>query len=298
MLRKTFIACLVTILFAACHSPEDAGTDRKQYEADINAWHAKRIESLKAPNGWLNLIGLFWLKPGANTFGSAEKNSIRFPEGKIAAEAGTILLSGDSVVLKANPSAGITCDTQPATDLTIFSNGKSKELKAGTLRFTIIKRDQQFGIRLRDDESEMRKAFTGVDRFPIDLKYRVIARFEKADSLKTIPITNIVGQTTQQPSPGTLVFELDGRNLRLDAMQEGDELFIVFGDATSAAETYAGGRFLHTDKPKDNETVILDFNKAYNPPCVFTPYATCPLPPKQNRLPVAIKAGEKDFAHH
>lgn len=270
--------------------------ERKNYEGEINAWHTERLDKVKAPNGWLNLAGLFWLKPGTNSFGADSANAIIFPKGE--ARAGSFEVNGDTVTLHA-ASENITFKGQPVKDLIIYQPDSSKEITIGSLRFNIIKRDKQLGIRLRDDEAPLQKSFTDIERFPIDPQFRLEASFEKADSLKTIPITNIIGQTTAQKSPGTLKFTWEGKTYSLDALDEKDEFFIIFGDETSAAETYAGGRFLYVKKPKnDNDKVIIDFNKAYNPPCVFTPFATCPLPPKQNRLPIAIRAGEKNFGTH
>lgn len=142
------------------------------------------------------------------------------------------------------------------------------------------------------------KGKVGIERFTVDPAWRLTARFEPADSLHTIPVTNIIGQTTPQRCPGAVVFAWEGKTYRLDALDGGDDLFIIFSDATSGHETYGGGRFLYAPKPSAEGKVVLDFNKAYNPPCVFTPYATCPLPPSQNQLPIAVHAGEKVYGHH
>lgn len=290
---------LFLIALWACATPGMTRQERKTYEAGINAWHAKRIVDLKAPDGWLNLAGLHWLSPGKNTFGSAEDNTIIFPQGKIAAHAGYFIAAGGTVTLTAFPEAAILHQGKPVTELVMFpAAAQPVKATSGTLIWNIIKRDTLLGIRLRDTQSEVVKNFTGIGRFPIDPAYRVTASFEKAAAQRTIPITNIVGQTTSQPSPGTLVFTLHGQQHRLDVLEEGDEFFIVFADATTGKETYGGGRFVYTQRPDSTGTTVLDFNKAYNPPCVFTPYATCPLPPRQNKLTIAIRAGEKNVAHH
>jgi hypothetical protein len=290
---------MIVLVSCASRKENDAAA-RQAYENEINQWHIKRIEDLKADNGWLNLVGLFWLKPGINTFGSAEKNDLIFPSGKIAGEAGYFLLHDGRVTLVAKKDAGdFLVNKVKLTQQIIFhpDSVHSPLVEIGTLRFHVIKRDDKFGIRLRDLESEEVKNFQGVERYPVDDVYKVEARFEKGDSTRTIDITNIIGQTTAQRSPGTVVFQLEGEEFRLDVLDGKQEYFIVFADATSGSETYGSGRFLYIAKPGPDGKTILDFNKAYNPPCAFTPYATCPLPPKQNILSVAIKAGEKNYGH-
>jgi uncharacterized protein (DUF1684 family) len=160
----------------------------------------------------------------------------------------------------------------------------------------VIERGNRYGIRLKDKNSELRKAFTGLKYFPPLEEYRVKARFVPYDPPKMIPVPNILGQVDEEPSPGYVVFMLNGRECRLDPVTEGDSLFFIFKDLTSGKETYPPGRFLNTEMPQNGE-VVLDFNQAYNPPCAFTPYATCPLPPEQNKLPIAIEAGELRYGH-
>jgi hypothetical protein len=290
------------ILSMACSqkktwTPEELAT----YEADVNAWHAKRIENVKAPNGWLNLAGLYWLEPGVSSFGSDDKNAIVFPKDKIAEQAGYFIVQGNTVSIRTNKEANITSEGQSVVEKVVFHPDSAKPvvLESGSLRWNVIKRDDKLGIRLRDLESETLKTFAGIARYPLNPEYRVEATFEKSpDSTRTIAITNIVGQTSPQASPGTLVFRMQGAEHRLDVLKGSEkEFFIIFADATSGKETYGGGRFLYVGKPVGNEKVIVDFNKAYNPPCVFTPYATCPLPPKQNELSIEIKAGEKNYQH-
>ena len=277
-------------------SPEE----QKAYESELNEWHVKRIENVKAPDGWLNLVGLFWLEPGVNAFGSDESNNIVFPRGKIAAHAGYFIVRGNTVSIKVNENVPITSVGKPVTEQVIFHPDSANlfTLESGSLQWNIIKRDSKLGIRLRDQDSEALKTFTGVDRYPVDPQYRVEATFEKSDSTHKIDITNVLGQTTAQTSPGRLVFSLSGKEHHLDVLKgNNEEFFVIFSDKTNANETYAGGRFLYVKKPVSDEAVIVDFNKAYNPPCVFTPYATCPLPPKQNEITIEVKAGEKNYLH-
>lgn len=269
----------------------------KAHQTEVEAWHAERIANLKAPNGWLNLVGLHWLEPGMNTFGSDSSNALVFPQGKIASHAGYFLVKDNTVTLVVNKGVIATVDKDTIDSRLIFhpDSTRAPQVQVGDLRWNIIKRDTKLGVRLRDNNAEALKTFTTIVRYPVAAEYRVEATLEQKDSLRTIEITNVLGQTTPQRSPGTLVFKLEGKTYRLDALAEGDELFIIFADATSGTETYGAGRYMYAKKPIGNEKVILDFNKAYNPPCVFTPHATCPLPPKQNVLPVAIRAGEKNY---
>lgn len=289
--------CLLALLVWGCSQPKLTQQDIEAHEREVEAWYEKRIANLKAPNGWLNLVGLHWLEPGMNTFGSDSANALVFPKGKIAGRAGYFLLKDNVVNLVVNKEVVATVDTDTITSRVIFhpDSTRAQHVQVGDLRWNIIKRDTKVGVRLRDENAEALKTFTGIERFPVSAEYRLQASLERADSTNTIEITNVLGQTTPQRSPGTLVFEWQGKTYRLDALEEGDELFILFADATSGTETYGAGRFVYVKKPMGNEQVMLDFNKAYNPPCVFTPHATCPLPPRQNILPFPVRAGEKNY---
>jgi uncharacterized protein len=171
-------------------------------------------------------------------------------------------------------------------------------VQAGTVRFQIIKREPRYAVRVKDSQAETRTNFKGLEYFPLDSKWRVEARFEPYNPMKKIPIDDVTGRKSDSDSPGALAFTVDGKEYRIDPiLEEGsDELFIIFRDATSKDATYGAGRYLYAKKPGPDGKVIVDFNKAYNPPCAFTPYATCPLPPQQNRLPFRIEAGEKKYA--
>lgn len=299
MAKNVFFFLVLSFVLLSCsHKKKLTPKELQAYESELSAWHAKRIEEVKAPDGWLNLVGLYWLRPGINSFGSDPKNDIVFPADKLAANAGYFFLKDSTVTITVNKNVSILSKGRPVTSQVIFHPDSAKPviLEAGSLRWNIIKRGSKYGIRLRDVESPLIKDFKGVDRFPVDPSFRVEATFEKSDSTKTIDITNVIGQTTPQRSPGTLIFKLNENEFRLDALEGNkDEFFILFGDSTSGKETYGGGRFLYVKKPDANGKTIIDFNKAYNPPCVFTAYATCPLPPRQNILSLEVKAGEKNY---
>jgi uncharacterized protein len=254
------------------------------YQAAIAEWRRAREAALRADGGWLTVAGLFWLHDGANRFGTAKTNDIVLPDGP--AEAGVFELHGGKVT--------VTMDgrTRP------LAPDSKDAAHAGRLSLFVIKRGDRYGIRLRDPESEYRRDFQGIDYFPPDEAYRVTARWVAAP--QQIPILNVLGQTEQAENPGYAVFRLEGKELRLYPILEepgAQQLFYIFRDLTTGEETYPAGRFFYSDMPR-NGKVVLDFNKAYNPPCAFTPYATCPLPPKENRLPVRIEAGEKTYHSH
>lgn len=287
---------------AACTSKQEPTTqttvqDFAAYEASINAWHQERKAKLKAEDGWLALAGLFWLNEGENTFGSAAGNDLVFPEGKIAAQAGTFILSGNEVTLQVHNKTAILVNNKQVTEAIVFERGTkdAPEMKYGSLKWYVIKRGNKYGIRLRDTQSDARLNFKGITRYPVTTDWRVEARLESGIFPKKIAITNVLGQTTQEKSPGALVFTVDGKEHRLDALGEGDSYFVIFADKTNGTETYGAGRYLYADKPGADGKIILDFNKATNPPCAFVPYATCPLPPKQNFLTIPVPAGEKSY---
>jgi uncharacterized protein (DUF1684 family) len=290
------VGILMLASVAGAETPESAA-----YRKEIETWRAKREERLKADGGWLTVTGLYWLKPGANRVGSAAGSDVVFPASAPAA-TGTLTLAGGKVSLRLEPGVVATLRDQPVTaerELAADADGDPDVVSIGPLRWHIIKRGARYGVRLKDMDSELRRHFKGLEWYPIAERWRVTARFEPAAAPRTIAVPNVLGQIDALPNPGTAVFTIDGREVRLEPVLESpdaDELFFIFRDRTTGKGTYGGGRFLYTPLPKDGQ-VVLDFNKAYSPPCAFTPHATCPLPPRQNRLPVAIPAGEK-FAGH
>ncbi len=271
-------------------------------EADVKAWRERRLANLTSEDGWLSLVGLHWLEPGENRFGSAAENKLVFPP-NAPARIGAFTLKGGEVTLAVEPGVALKKGGQPFTGGAVKSDasGSSPDvLQLGTLRFFVIKRGEKYGIRVKDSEAETRKKFHGIPTFPVSPTWRVQARWEPFPEPKKIPVPNVLGETEEQPSPGTAVFTVNGAEYRLDPVVEpgDDKLFFIFWDETGKTDTYGAGRFLYAELPKDGK-VTLDFNKAYNPPCAFTPYATCPLPPKQNRLKgLRVEAGEKRYGDH
>ncbi|MCB1057923.1 MAG: DUF1684 domain-containing protein [Acidobacteria bacterium] len=295
---------LGTGLVVGCTGPVESpqpAFDEAAWRQDVEAWHQRRIEALHKPDGWLTLVGLFWLDDGDNRFGSDPSSDLVFPD-KAPPIAGVFHVEDGKVSVTAEPGVDLEHDGEAVTELTLVSDadadGEPTVLSLGSLRFFVIDREGSLGIRLRDTESPLLTSFEGIERFPLDPALRLDGRFEPYDPPKSIAIPNVLGGTFNEESPGAVVFELAGRQHRLDATAEADgSLFVVFGDTTNGKETYGGGRFLTAEAPVDGH-VVVDFNRAYDPPCVFTPYATCPLPPPQNKLDVPILAGEKTYGHH
>ncbi len=251
------------------------------YASEISVWRQSRLQSLQADGGWLSLAGLSWLHEGDNSFGRDASNQIVLPDGP--PHAGAFHLKNGEVT--------VTLDG--ATRKVAHDSGD--RVKAGRVNMQLILRGGRYGIRLRDPESEARRHFHGIESFPASEAWRITARFVAEP--RKIPILNILGQTEESECPGYAVFDIHGKEYRLYPIFEepgAKELFYIFRDQTTGKETYGAGRFFYSALP-ENGHVVLDFNKAYNPPCAFTPYATCPLPPKENRLDVRIEAGEKKY---
>jgi len=272
------------------------------YEQEILKWRERRVARLQADTGWLTVAGLFWLHPGQNTFGTDRGNDILLPEGSAPGRAGVFVHEKGVTTVRANPGTDLRCDGRKVETLVMRTDHEDTTdvVELGRLSFYVILRGDRYGIRMRDKESSMRRDFHGIEAWPVDPAYRVEARFEPYEPPHNLPIPTILGTIDSMVCPGALVFELQGKTYRLDPVMESPEdtsLFIIFSDATSGDETYGAGRFLYADLPADG-TTIVDFNKAYNPPCAFTPFATCPLPPPENELPVAVRAGEKKYAEH
>ena len=292
---------VVTLSIAAALSctPDLPLPDPDAHRAEVEAWQERRAESVKQPDGWLSVVGLFWLEQGANGFGSDSANPIIFPGTDVPLYIGTFIRNGESVRMDVAPGVTVTHEGEPVTSLALSSDVSGRPVVAqhGSLRWYVIERHDQVGIRLKDTANAAIEQFDGIETFPIGSEWIIPARFDRYDPPKTIDVPNVIGFVSQQPSPGAVVFRVAGEKYRLDVTGDpnGESFFITFGDGTNGLETYGGGRFLSVDAPDEHGRMFIDFNLAYNPPCVFTAFATCPLPPHQNRLPVRIEAGAKTY---
>lgn len=281
----------VATLFAVEPAPDDA------YAREIQAWRGQRLSRLTAPDGWLTLIGLHFLRDGVNTVGSARDNAVVLAKGPAHLGVATLRKDGRvSLALADGIDARIGGRSVREAELKPADAGEPTIVTAGTVSLFVIDRGGRKALRVKDSAAERRTHFVGLDYFPIDQAWRIEARWEPFEKSRLLPIMNILGQVEPEPVPGKAVFEHDGKTVELLAIDEGPDepLFFVISDATIGKETYAASRFLYAERPKDGK-IVLDFNRAQNPPCAFTPFATCPLPPKENRLAFAITAGEKNY---
>ena len=272
-----------------------AATDltAEAHRAAVIDWWTQRDERLRDPNGWLTLVGLHWLVPGENRFGADASNAIVLSGEDVPAHAGSLWLEEGEVRLQAHG------ETQPRPEpLASDIGGEPTVIEIGSLHMYVIQRGQRWGLRVRDHASPKIAAFRGMDHFPIDPSWRVAGRLRPAEAGERVEIVDVTGDIGFEETPGTVEFERDGQTWSLASLPGDDDerrVWLVFGDATNGRDTYGGGRFLYSEPVADDGSVVLDFNLAYNPPCVFSEFATCPLPPPQNRLNLRIEAGERNY---
>ncbi len=282
----------IGLLFALMMSEPET-----EYRAAIERWRQQREADLRAEDGWLSVTGLFWLEPGENLVGSGAGCRVLLPPGAAPERAGVIVLDGDRALWRAAEGLeGLINGRRVASaELRSDAAGAADVLSLGRLKLLLLKRGERYAIRLKDPESTFRRNFTGLRWYPVSEQWRVRARWLANPGPRKLVVETVIGVPETMESAGVAEFEREGRTYRLEAVRSGGRLFFIFRDATSGKSTYAAGRFLYADPPREG-AVLLDFNKAYNPPCAFTPYATCPLPPPQNRLSLAITAGEMTYA--
>jgi uncharacterized protein (DUF1684 family) len=295
-MNRSFVALAVVLCFSFPVLADDTA-----WRQEVEAFRKERVEDLKKEDGWFTLVGLAWLDEGENRFGSDPEAKVVLPEGKSPKLAGVLVRKGDKVSVRVEPGVKMTSGGEPlapgtARELISDADAEPTVLEMGSVSFYVIQRGDKLGVRVKDKESAALKAFHGLDTYPIQPAWRVEARFEPYDPPKTIGIPNVLGQVTDSPAPGAVVFDWQGKTYRLDALGDPQKgLSLIFADQTNGKDTYGAGRFLETGPVKDGK-VFVDFNLAYNPPCAFTAFATCPLPPAQNRLALRVEAGEKKYA--
>jgi uncharacterized protein (DUF1684 family) len=290
LLAAAILASAPCLALAADRAPDPA------YKKSVEDWRSRAEQSLRRDNGWLTLAGRYVLKPGENTFGTGQKNDIVFPPGLGPAGMGSVWVEPGKVTVKMVEGLKLKADALEYTEREMGTKTDDRDWVTVGPRaaFHIIERDGRYILRLADNQSEVRKRFGGREWYEVDDRYRVRAKFVAYDPPRKIAIVNVLDEVSDEPAPGYVEFEIDGRRYQLDAVGDDDGLFFVFRDATAGETTYPPGRFLHVDKkPKPGEVFQLDLNRAYNPPCAFSEFTTCPLPPRQNILKVRIDAGEK-----
>ena len=285
---------ITTLLLAAAiaHSPS------KDFKADTTKWRTDYANVLLRPEGWLSVAGLYWLKEGVNTVGSAEECEVRLPTYSSPPMAGNFTRTGEKVKLTVFPGVDLKVNGNSATtvDLNSDTSDHVDHMSLGGVTFKVIQRADKVGIRLYDPKCKGRVSYHGLNWYPADEKWVVKAQFIPYNPPKAGSITNVLGQTTPTTFPGYLAFKINGTDCRLDVEDAGNVFFINFQDATTGKTTYGAGRFLEeTAKPDKEGFTFIDFNKATCPPCAYTSFATCPLPPAGNRLSVAVTAGEKKY---
>ncbi|MCR4418486.1 MAG: DUF1684 domain-containing protein [Ignavibacteria bacterium] len=295
MKRSLIIISITMILIFGCETYKEKGSP--EYIKEVNDWHQKRIENLKKENGWLNLVGLFFLKEGENTFGSGKENDFVIDDKDLPEKICTFILKDTLVEMISDDNVNLMVDSVSVkrTFLNHDLTGKPTIVSYKSYRWFIIKRGDKFALRVRNLDAPLVKEFKGIERFPVNEDWKVTAEFIPYNPPKEVLVPSIIGIPEKEISPGRVRFQIKDKTYELEALDSGDKLFFVFADETNGKDTYGAGRFLYADKPDTNGKVILDFNKAYNPPCAFTHYATCPLPTPENFLKLRVTAGEKKF---
>ena len=287
-------APLVALAAVCALAAPPAAPDGEAYRASVEKWRAAYQADLTSGNGWLTVSGLFWLHDGTNTFGSNPLDDIVLPA-PVPAEAGTFEFHNGSTIVHMKPGVDATMHGKQVSTAAMRPDSDDR-LVMGSLTLYVHASGERYAIRMKDKNSKLRKDFTGLKWFPVDPAYRVLGRWVPYAKPKTEMIANVMGDTGPEQFYGYVEFMLKGQKLRLEPEQDGSEFEFVFRDLTSGHETYGAARFLDTTLGKDG-SVVMDFNEAYNPPCAYNPYTTCPLPTPGNRLAVRIEAGEKSYHH-
>jgi uncharacterized protein (DUF1684 family) len=292
---KFFLIFLLCILVGQTNLQ---GQNSASYTASIKHFDSLRVKALTEQNGWLNLAGLYWLKPGDNTFGSAVNNTLVFKHKNMPASLGKFKVVGSRVSFEFNKAVtNFPSDYSEEMVLFDLSNKTDTSIYFKQFVWSVIIREDKIGVRFRDLKNPALTAFKGNKRFAIHEKWNLPAKLLPPNP-SGLFVTNVLGQTTAQDYAGKISFEYQGKNYVLDAINEGPgDLFVVFGDATNGISTYHTGRFMYVSRPDSNGNTFIDFNKSFNPPCAYTPFATCPIPPRQNILPFKVTAGELSDKH-
>ncbi len=295
MVRTLLFFVMFPFLALSCNSddlgPAPVGDD---YPAEMEQWQENRIETLKEPTGWLRLAGMFFLNEGVNSFGGGDDQGVQFPDGTIPEHAGYFVMDNGMVTLKSAEGVEITHEGDVINEKVIFDGEEALDIEYESLEWLVIERDGEIAIRLFNKANEQADNFNGFPRYPLDPELKLKAKYIPNPENTTIPIINVLGQNVETPSPGKVEFKIGGKRYSVDALAGTTRLFLIIGDETNQTESYQAGRYMYIDYPEEgSEYTVIDFNKIYNPPCAYSVYTTCQLPPPNNRLDVAIEAGEK-----
>lgn len=293
---STILLTALSIFFISCgNSNLGPKPLPDNYEQLHQEWLDYRISALTDTTDWLRLQNLIWFNEGENSFGSGDQQDVQFPDNSIPENAGTFILDDGEVTMVVNNGVDIRHDGEPVDTLLMVGEGVDERIHAtyGALTWFIDSRGDQRGVKVFSMDTPKADQFDGFPAYPLQQQWYHTARFTPHPEGTTIEIANVLGEVNETKSPGTVEFQIDGELYSIDALESSSGLFLMFTDSTNRTETYQAGRYMITDPPGDDGLVTLDFNKAYNPPCAFNPYTTCQLPPPQNRLDVAIPAGEK-----
>ncbi len=295
-LFSVVLGSFVFVLPLVADQPVASVQQGENHQQSIKAWRASRHDRLTQPDGWLTLVGLEWLKDGENRVGSAKDNDIQLTGGP--AHWGSVFLQNDQLRFVSSDikNVSINGESLQQAELVADNKGEPTLVAGGTLSFYSIFRGS-YGLRIKDSQAKALQNFKGVDNYSIDESWRINGRFIRADDGASIEITNVLGQVSESPVFGTFEFDMEGKTHSLLGLgdENSEDLWFIFADRTSGHGTYGAGRFLYSDAMPENGRLTVDFNKAYNPPCAFNPYSTCPLPPQRNRMNLLVTAGEKDF---
>lgn len=293
---ERWVTLLLTLSVLACGRGVLRAEGESTAPAEFQAWRQQREKSLRNESGYLALAGLYWLKDGYQTFGSAGDNGIVFPAGRAPERAGAFSVKAGQVTVSSTPGVELLLDGQSVSTTRMASDaeGAPTKIRLGDLTFWVIERSGRLGIRLRDPQCPILKGYRGTPCFEYAPQWRVQARFEPFETPRSVEVPNILGTKSMMETTGRLVFTIDGQSYALQPTSVSKTSYsIIFGDQTNGRQTYGGGRFLRVPVPAEGSTTVIDFNHAYNPPCAYNPHTTCPMPPAENKLVLPIEAGER-----
>lgn len=292
--QSSYLFAIILIIVSGCETNDsDVAPIPDNYVESIDEWKEYRINVLKGPTNWLRLVSIYWMEEGENSFGSGEDQDLILPAGTIPEHAGILTLEEGVVTLTVAEGVEITHEGEPVRELMMYDGGERFRVEYGTLEWFIDNRGDLRGLKLYNKENSKADAFNGFPFYPLDPEWHLNAKFVANSDSITITVDNVLGEQVERYSPGNIEFRAGGKDHSVIAFEANSGLYLIIADETNQTETYSAGRYLIIPFPDEDGNTIIDFNKAYNPPCAFSKFTTCQLPPQQNRLDIAITAGEK-----